>query len=376
MNNRGYSMIELVLVIVIIGILATVAMQSLGRSAENRRFDLTVEEMDRIVRAIAGDERLVSSGYRTDFGYIGDVGALPPDLDALVANPGGYSTWKGPYLSGDFVENSDDHKTDAWNAPYSYGGGVTVASTGGGSSITKRFASRVADLVSNTVTGFVRDARGTPPGDSASNVTVTLFYPDGGGSITSSSTSPSRSGEFAFTGIVPMGLRRLRAVVSGVDDTTSKYVVVNPGSITLTELRFPSDIWGGAPGGSGSGRIQYVDGTAQVFGPGSRNIRFDIKNTGVNPVSVSFVTLSYTVVPDAYYRRILWGGINVYNNPAIGSGETALFSSTQVIDPSQTVTIAFEDFRDSPGGGSFVDMSGLDFHIVFSSGDDLDFSTP
>jgi type II secretory pathway pseudopilin PulG len=370
-------MIELVLVIVIIGILATVAIQSLGTSADSQRFDQTAEEMNRITRAIAGDERLISSGYRTDFGYVGDVGALPPDLDALVFNPGGYATWDGPYLRGDFVENSDDYKMDAWNTPYSYSGSVTIGSGGGGSPITRQFAASVEDLTSNTVIGFVRDAKRAPPGDSASDVGVTLIYPDGAGSITSTSTSPSRSGEFAFTGIVPIGLHQIRAVVSGVNDTMSKYIAVNPGSVTMTELRFPSDHWGGAPGGSGTGNIQYVLGTAQVLGSGNRNIRFDIENTGVNPITVSYVILTYTVAPDAYYRRILWDETNVCSNPALGNGETATFSSSQVINPSQIATLTFEDFRDSPGGGgSFVDMSGVDFQIVFSSGDDADFSTP
>jgi len=236
---------------VIIGILASVAIQTLGKNENNRRFDETMTEMEKIARAIAGDERLISDGVRTDFGYVGDIGSLPSNLDDLVMNPGGYATWHGPYIQNKFIENSEDYKRDAWDNLYVYSGGIVIVSSADGNPITKQFAGSPGDLTSNTIKGIVQDKAGLPPSDSASNVNVTIYYPDGSGSMTSSTTSPSKSGEFSFDNLIPIGIHRIRAAVSGVNDTTSKYLPINPGSVTLTELRFPSEIWASDGGGTG-----------------------------------------------------------------------------------------------------------------------------
>ncbi|UCC78669.1 MAG: prepilin-type N-terminal cleavage/methylation domain-containing protein [Candidatus Zixiibacteriota bacterium] len=245
MRSNGYTLVEMILVVVIIGILASVAIQSLNKTEGNRRLDDTMAEMEEIARAIVGDERLISSGARTDFGYVGDIGSLPSSLDDLVTNPGGYATWKGPYIRNNFIENSEDYKRDAWDNPYAYTGGITIASSTDGSPITKQLAASTGDLISNTIKGVIRDKAGLPPSDSAANVNVTVYYPDGSGSITSATTSPSRSGEFSFDNQVPIGIHLIRAVYSSASDTASKYLAVNPGSIILTELRFPSELWAG-----------------------------------------------------------------------------------------------------------------------------------
>jgi type II secretory pathway pseudopilin PulG len=238
----------MILVVVIIGILASVAIQSLNKTESNRRLDDTMAEMEEIARAIVGDDRLISSGVRTDFGYVGDIGSLPSSLDDLVTNPGGYATWKGPYIRNNFIENSEDYKRDAWDNPYTYSGGIVIASNTDGNPITKQFAASTGVLISNTIKGVIRDKAGLPPSDSAANVSVTVYYPDGSGSITSATTSPSRSGEFSFDNQIPIGIHLIRAVYSSANDTASKYLAVNPGSVVLTELRFPSDLWVGSGG--------------------------------------------------------------------------------------------------------------------------------
>jgi len=238
---KGFTLVEMVLVIVIIGIISTIAMKSLQTSTEQARFEATVTEMDELARAIVGNERLVSGGVRSDFGYVGDVGSLPTNLDALLANPGGYSTWKGPYFRVDFNENTGGYQRDAWNELYIYAGGITIVSNGGGSAITKQFANTGAYLTANTITGMVRDIDLAPPGDSASNVTVTIQYPDGAGSMTVSSISPSASGEFSFSGVIPIGIHQVQATTNS--DTVSRHVVVYPGKTAYTEIRFARDLW-------------------------------------------------------------------------------------------------------------------------------------
>ena len=374
MKNRGYTLIELVLVIVIIGILASIAVQSMRSSDENQRFDQTAKEMEMLARAIVGDERLVSSGIRTDFGYVGDIGALPPTLDALVTNPGGYSTWNGPYIRSDFVENSEDYKRDAWSNLYSYSGGVTISSTGGGSSITKQFANSASSLTSNTIYGIVRDRTGCPPSDSASSVTITVCYPDGGGSTTSSSTTPTRSGEFSYENSIPVGLHPIRAVVSGVDDTTAKYIAVNPNSKVFAELRFPSDLWGETAGGG----IEYVSGSANTSSGGDL-VEFQIQNTGSSAIMVTSMIIEYSSSPTAYYRRISWNGSNVWNrqNPRNGSGDVATFIVSRTLNASETAQIDIDTWKECQSGNcADYDIYGAAFTITFSNGDVIAFTTP
>lgn len=375
--SRGYTLIEMIIVIVIIGILAGIAVQSLNKSDESRRFDETMAEMDNIARAIAGDERLITNGSRTDFGYVGDVGSLPSSLDNLTTNPGSYSTWRGPYISNSFDENVEDFKRDAWNNTYIYTGGTSISSPADRDPITKQFAGSVGELTSNTIKGIIRDKSGFPPGDNASNIEIAIFFPDGSGSMTVSTTSPSRSGEFSFDNQVPIGIHLIRAIDTNVNDTASKYIAINPGSTTLAELRMPSDLWGSAGGSGASGYLEYVSGSAEVFGPGSRNMRFDIKNGRAGAVTIVSAKLIYDIVPGAYYQKVTWDRQLVYDNQRLSSGDDALFSGQETVDPEQVLTVTFENFRDEPvSGGSFVNVTGINFEVIFSNGDTISFSTP
>ena len=244
-KEKAFTLIELVLIIVIIGIVATIAMKSMQPAIDRSRFESTTREMESLAQAIIGDPNQVQDGIRTDFGYVGDIGALPPNLDALTANPGGFSTWDGPYIQSDFVENADDYKKDAWGNLYTYIGGVTISSSGGGSPITRQFAQNVSDLTSNTVNGTVYDGLGSSPGDSALSVIVTIYYPDGGGNTTSLSTNPSSASAFSFSNSIPVGNHLVRAVYSATNDTTSRYISVTPGADAYCELRFAGGIWSG-----------------------------------------------------------------------------------------------------------------------------------
>src|SRR6185503_19011870 len=101
-RNRGFTLVEMLLVIVIIGILAGAIVTSLsGRSQEAR-----------ITRAMADMQGGLSLALDLfDF----DNGRYPTSdegLQALVENPG-LPAWKGPYLKGGL-------KLDPWNNPYQY----------------------------------------------------------------------------------------------------------------------------------------------------------------------------------------------------------------------------------------------------------------
>jgi len=242
-KNSGFTLIELVLIIVILGIIGSIALRSMQPVLERARADATMKEMMELEYAIIGNPDLISDAARTDFGYVGDVGSLPPDLDALATNTGSYSTWKGPYVRGDFVENPDDFKKDAWGDLYAYAGGISILSNGGGTVMTRNFAQAAAELTSNTVRGSIFDGLGSIPGGNNSDIAVTIIFPDGNGSMASLSVIPGLDGSFSFDNAIPIGNHLLRGVYSITNDTTARYVSVAPGSTAYGELRFPGGLW-------------------------------------------------------------------------------------------------------------------------------------
>lgn len=244
-SQSGYSLIELALVLVIIGVLAGIGLQSMSSVTTTSRIEETRSELDALATAIIGDPSLVAGGSRTDFGYVGDVGALPPNLDALVTNPGGYVTWNGPYTSDPFTTGGSDYafKMDAWGQPYSYSGGVTIQSTGGPTSLTRRLANNAADLISNNVIAVVTDLSGNPPGSNYSDsVLVRLIYPNGFGGLASTSQNPTNDGRAQFSSI-PIGLRDLEVVYLPDADTMRRKVAVYPGRDAYVEISLGANLW-------------------------------------------------------------------------------------------------------------------------------------
>jgi prepilin-type N-terminal cleavage/methylation domain-containing protein len=246
-SQIGYSLIELVLVLVILGILAGLGMQSLTASHRTRRIEETRQELERLAFAIAGNPELVSSTSRIDFGYVGDVGSLPPDLEALALNPG-YATWNGPYVGDPFTGGGTDseYRYDAWGVAYNYSGGVTINSVGGPTVITRRVAGSAAELLQNRVAVVVVDLDWTPPGATFADSTLLLLtYPDGGGGIRTDQKYGSDDGYVEFD-LIPVGSHLLQLVYLPTNDTLQSRVVVHPGATAYTELQMPEDLWGGS----------------------------------------------------------------------------------------------------------------------------------
>jgi type II secretory pathway pseudopilin PulG len=225
----GFTLIELVLLIVITAILVTVALRSALTVSETAKVEQTKHELEALAYAVVGNPELQNNGVRTDFGYVGDVGAMPPNLDALVQNPGGYATWNGPYIQDRFSQMTDDYKKDAWGNLYQYAGGLTITSTSG-SGIIRKLANAVNDLLQNQVSGVVYDHDGRPPGSTyQDSISVRLTIPDGAGGMVTKIAGVDAGGYFSFDSI-PIGNHDIRIVYLPESDTLVRFVSVLPSS--------------------------------------------------------------------------------------------------------------------------------------------------
>lgn len=239
-DRCGFTMIELVIVIIMLGALASIAVRQFGPSTETAKMEHTRREMNALVKGIAGDPSTYNHGTQADFGFVGDNGALPTSLDYLRTNPGGWSTWDGPYMETGFTSN--DFKTDGWGSSYSIVS-ASLRSAGSGTNYDVPIANTVSALTTNTVSGSIVDASQSAPGTVyKDSIRILLSYPNGSGSTTTGTTTPSARGEFSLSNI-PVGNRTLRVVYIPSTDTISYAIVVLPGRGARVDAIFPHDLF-------------------------------------------------------------------------------------------------------------------------------------
>jgi len=256
-KNKGFSLIELLIVIIVMGIAMAVGMQWMGASVDDFRRIKTEREMVTLSSAIVGNPDLHSNGKRSDFGYIGDIGAFPPNLNALYQNPGGYSTWDGPYLPPEFAQNTAGYKFDEWGKAYVYTGGITITSNGSGSAVTKKIADASSDYLLNSFIGVIKDADDSLPGTIyRDSIDIKVTIPNGSGGTLSKIYNPDSAGVFRLDSL-PAGTHPLEIIYIPNNDTLSRFVTILPrnksnADYKFADISFPSGGGGGGCDSSGT----------------------------------------------------------------------------------------------------------------------------
>jgi len=144
LDQSGFTLVELVIIIVTLSILAAVAIPKFSDMAESSKITATKQEMINLKLAIAGNPEAVSGGEYIDRGFEGDVGYLPATLSDLADKPDSISPynrltrlgWNGPYIDA----ADSEYLKDAWGVNYSYEpSSRRLRSVGGSDTITVYF---------------------------------------------------------------------------------------------------------------------------------------------------------------------------------------------------------------------------------------------
>ncbi len=248
-SASGMSLIELTAIIIVVGILTSMAMQTMTVLVEDVRQVRTERELNDLSLAIVGNPDITQNGLRSDFGYVGDIGSFPPNLSALATNPGGYTTWDGPYTQSSLDQDTLGFKTDEWGTLYSYSGGITINSTGSGTTITKKIADASSDYLLNQLNGTIRDANDSVPGAIyQDSVRIQVTIPNGAGATITKQYSPNAAGAFTLDSL-PARTHAIDAIYIPNNDTLHRFQTILPRHKSSASYAFASGYFSGGGGG-------------------------------------------------------------------------------------------------------------------------------
>jgi prepilin-type N-terminal cleavage/methylation domain-containing protein len=144
LDRRGFTLIELVIVIVVLGVLAGFAVPRFADMTSSSKVAATLDEMNGLKKAIIGNPSAIAGGEYIDRGFEGDLGWAPSRLQDLAAKPDSLSLynqltrlgWNGPYIDS----SGGAYLKDAWGVNYSYDRATRrIKSTGGPDSLVVTF---------------------------------------------------------------------------------------------------------------------------------------------------------------------------------------------------------------------------------------------
>lgn len=144
LDRRGFTLIELVIVIVVLGVLAGFAVPRFADMTSSSKVTATLDEMNGLKKAIIGNPSAIAGGEYIDRGFEGDLGWAPSRLQDLAVKPDSLSLynkltrlgWNGPYIDS----SGGAYLKDAWGVNYTYDrASRRIKSTGGPDSLIVTF---------------------------------------------------------------------------------------------------------------------------------------------------------------------------------------------------------------------------------------------
>lgn len=94
-TQRGFTLLEMLAVIVLLGIVATIVVRQVGGNVDKGKYG-------------AGKAQLASLGMKIE-SYALDLGAPPKNLQSLVERSGNTSAWAGPYAKPSDLKDPFGH---------------------------------------------------------------------------------------------------------------------------------------------------------------------------------------------------------------------------------------------------------------------------
>lgn len=370
---RGFTLMELLVVLLIIGVLSTVALRTIDATRDRGLFEQTSREMRQLVYATTGNPELFANGQRVDFGFYGDMRRLPTDLRELVYNITNSPNWRGPYLRREFAGDSVGYLFDGWGNPYTYDYGTgTIASLGNGKyPITVRVADSIVHLSDNTVAGNIADADNAPPGELAASIGVYIYHTNGDSLL--HFTTPDKGGYYEFSPRVgrpvPMGAHKIK-VVRPAGESIVRWVTVVPRSKSVVDFRFSRPF---------HSRLVQVGPTRVSVD--SSGFALSLVCLGVADDTVRWVKLLSVQDSAAMFMARLYinsqsGGTRdiSYSPPLKGQGDTLMLAPGYVVlaNAAEEVEFGFYDFYPNPGGiPPKTSVRNKQFKLLFSDGSEI-----
>lgn len=252
MSNKikGFSMLEMIIVIAIIAILASLITPLAVNYITQKRYDACNDELKIIKEAIIGDSSLIEGGTRSSFGFVGDLGRLPLNLVDLTTQgtmPSWQQSsfvwfgWRGPYIS--------DIK-DPWGNNYYYtnnwpGGTpnfqslnniiavIWSAGQDGISGNTDDVSINIrAEEAFSMVSGNTLDQCGAGAGFNS----IQIHYPAMSSVVaTTAINTLLASPHFNIQTAIPIGIRYITVGTPAMN----KLIYINNGPLTIVNLRTP-----------------------------------------------------------------------------------------------------------------------------------------